>query len=243
MEHPFHRFGSQSSVDHDVVIFVPALGTIRENLALCEAHACLLNTFFSQKGLPSKKINMNAAVIAGGVIRQVYKGTPDELNNAVLRTYPLHTQFYPLLIDRAEERNWQLKMIRACRTILSFYTHTPLRPVIKQALQGDLDAKINALHVLNLTDWPEPNGATPHDCWKTVAFQLGQAMGLLEGMELYTKEETEAAFPELGVFLHRRAAAPDLRILEATKQAFVAKLQLARPRFSKLTEQEWTQTD
>ncbi len=161
------------------------------------------------------------------------------MNNAVRRTYPLHNQFHPLLVRRSVERNWQLKMIRACRTILSFYTRTPLRAAVKQALQGNLDLKISMLEKLDLTQWGERDKNDSQDCWKTVAFQLGQATGLLQGEEWYTKEEIETAFPDLGIFLQRQTKRENLVFLERRKQQFLQKLREVRPQITKLTEQEW----
>lgn len=37
--------------------------------------------------------------------KKCYKGTPDELNNALLETYSLHKQEYPLLITRKVTHN------------------------------------------------------------------------------------------------------------------------------------------
>jgi len=237
--YPFHIFGSSDSLDYDVVLFVPALCSIRENHQLCDVQALPIRNRLMAEQLPEKKLNLNAAVIGSGVITQVYKGTPDELNNAVLRTYPLHPQFHPLLITQTVARNWQLKMLRVCRTILSFYTRTPLRPAIKQALQGDLDKKISMLEKLDLTQWTQFDKNNPQDCWKTIAFQLGQAMGLFEGVELYTKEEISQAYPQLDVFLQRRTQVSDLTILETEKSLFIRQLKVARPLFTRLLETDY----
>lgn len=236
MEYPFYIFGSQSSLDYDIVLFSDHLGTTKENYDFCTLQTLELTEFISANNLPSKRINANAALISNGIITAVYKGTPDELNNAVLYTYGLHTQFYPLQIKRAVERNWQLKMIRACRTILSFYTRTPIRTEIKQALQGDLDAKIKMMDQLNITSWTHFVKNDPQDCWKTIAFQLGQALGLLDNTELYTKEDIITYAPELIVFLQRQTSASDLVVLHEQKQLFVKRLKEIRPLFTQLTE-------
>ena len=239
MDHPFHIFGSHSSHDYDIVLFVNQLGTIQENYACCDAQVLTFNSFFAQKSLPQKKINLNLAILMDGIISKVYKGTPDELNNAVLRTYALHTQYHPLLVRRAVERNWQLKMIRVCRTVLSFYTRTAMWVDVKRALQGNLDAKMEVLEKLNLAEFSTFEKNESQDCWKTIAFQLGQGMGLLQGRELYTKEEIASAFPQLEIFLQRQTTHKELEELEVQKREFLEMLKQVRPQFSKLTEQEW----
>ncbi len=239
MHSPFHIFGSHSSHDYDIVLFVNQLETTQQNHAFCDAQALTFNAFFAQKGLPQKKINLNLAILVDGIIDKVYKGTPDELNNAVLRTYALHAQYHPLLVRRAVERNWQLKMIRVCRTVLSFYTRTYLRADVKRALQGNLDLKLEVLENLSLAAFATFEKNEPQDCWKTIAFQLGQGMGLLQEQELYTKEEIASAFPQLEIFLQRKTAHADLETLETQKRKFLAMLIQVRPQFCKLTEQEW----
>ena len=56
--------------------------------------------------------NSNLVNIDGGIISKCYKGTPDELNNALLETYSIHKQEYPLLITRKVTRNIPLKLFR-----------------------------------------------------------------------------------------------------------------------------------
>ena len=56
--------------------------------------------------------NANLVNIEDGIISKCYKGTPDELNNALLETYSLHKQEYPLLITRKVTRNITLKLFR-----------------------------------------------------------------------------------------------------------------------------------
>ncbi|MDJ1471919.1 hypothetical protein QNI19_28220 [Cytophagaceae bacterium DM2B3-1] len=236
MDYPFYIFGSHSSVDYDVVVFTNRLGTTKENQDFCNQQTQYLETFFNTRNLPVKKINTNIAILENGIITAVHKGTPDELNNSVLYTYSLHQQFYPLLITRAVERNWQLKMLRACRTILSFYTRTAIRSDIKLALQGDLDVKLPVLENLDITQWTEFHKNDPQDCWKTIAFQLGQALGLLENKELYTKEDIIDFLPEMSVFLNRKTTYTDLTTLQNYKNLFIKRLKEVRPLFSQLTE-------
>ena len=63
--------------------------------------------------------NRNIIVIKDGEVVQCYKGTIDEVNNAIFRTYSLHEQSSPLLITHNIKRDAKLKAIRAVRIILS----------------------------------------------------------------------------------------------------------------------------
>ncbi len=233
---PFNLFGSASSQDYDVLLYVDMLGTIHENHQQCKQYAQKLNMLFVEAGWLPKPINTNLAIVANGILTQVHKGTPDELNNAAFRTYPIHTQLHPLPIMHPVERDWQLKVIRACRSVLSQYTHTPLRGQIKQALRGNLDDKLTALAAFSLVDFDIFPDAAAVDVWKSVAFQLGQGAGLLAGVELYTKEEIADYYPDLNPFLVRNATKDHLLALEMQKERFIEQIISLRSQFTRLTE-------
>ena len=44
--------------------------------------------------------NRNIIVVKDGIVEYCFKGNEDEVNNALLATYSLHEQAYPLLIHR-----------------------------------------------------------------------------------------------------------------------------------------------
>ena len=144
-------------------------------------------------------------MITDGVVTESFKGRPDEVNNALLATYPLHQQQYPLLITRKLPRDVLLKDITAVRKLISPLTKTSLRPQIKKALHGGWTDRIQALEAVSL-DWPELD-AIPHmpkkELLKSYAFQIGQAMGLHMGLELYTKIDITLQFPQLRPYLYR----------------------------------------
>ncbi|MBB6053113.1 hypothetical protein [Armatimonas rosea] len=216
----FHVFGSPSSVDCDIVVFVDALPTLEDSKALA---AQLAPELAAQLGT-DKKLNVNFAVLHEGVITETLKGLPDETNNAALATYGFHPQPHPLAIARPVPRDLDAKRQRAARIVLSLYSRTPQREAVKRALSGDFVQRCAMLEVLDLAEPVDfgKNG-TPEDIAKSIAFQLGQAVALSEGVELYTKEALAAHFPALAPALRREPLTPpDRQALEQLKRRFLS---------------------
>ena len=187
--------GSEDSTDLDVLYIVDELPDKAECKRFCSAD-------------PSE--NRNVATVSDGVITSVYKGTVDELNNALLRTYHLHSQTDELLVTRELERCVPLKLVRAVRILLSYMSRTHYRSQVKPALRGTWTDKLNMLDKIDLTTVDfnafhkgEHNRA---DILKTYAFQIGQVTGLLHNpqIEVYTKSEiVEKIDGQLKPYLYR----------------------------------------
>ena len=187
--------GSEDSTDLDVLYIVDELPDKAECKRFCSAD-------------PSE--NRNVATVSDGVITSVYKGTVDELNNALLRTYYLHLQTDELLVTRELERCVPMKLVRAVRILLSYMSRTHYRPDVKAALRGTWTEKLNMLDKIDLTTVDfnafrkgEHNRA---DILKTYAFQIGQVTGLLHNqqIEVYTKSEiAEKISEQLKPYLYR----------------------------------------
>ena len=79
-----------------------------------------------------------------------FKGNEDEVNNALLATYSLHEQAYPLLIHRTVPRDVFLKDISATRKLISPLTDTPMRRQIKDALRAQWSQRLAVMKELNL---------------------------------------------------------------------------------------------
>ena len=218
----FHVFGSPSSLDCDVLVSAPILPALEESKVLATT---LTPEIMAQLGT-DKKLNVNFAVLRDGVIVETLKGIPDETNNAVLTTYSFHSQLYPLTITHAVPRDLDAKCQRAARIVLSLYSRTPHREFVKRALGGDFADKCAMLAALDLATPVDfgRNGA-PEDVYKSIAFQLGQAVALAEGIELYTKEALATHFPQLGPALRREPlTATDHQALEELKRQFLGNL-------------------
>jgi hypothetical protein len=201
MKPPIYQiFGSENSLDVDVIFFVEEMPeTILEKLTLTKELSKSIVAFF-----PEKVINANLAVCKNGHLTEVYKGTTDELNNALYYTYHFHEQKHENQITKLLIRDLDLKFLRSTRMILSFMSKTEYRVLIKKALKGNLEEKIDALETVNLASITSfGKGSNYRNILKSIAFQLGQTIGLHEGKELYTKNEIAKTYPDLKKYLFR----------------------------------------
>ncbi|TCN58731.1 hypothetical protein D0809_10300 [Flavobacterium circumlabens] len=216
----YQMFGSENSLDVDVVFFVKEMPeTIVEKLTLSKEFSKTITSFF-----PEKVINANIAVLKNGHLTGVYKGTTDELNNALFYTYRFHEQKQENQITKLLVRDVDLKFLRSCRMILSFVSKTEYRVLVKKALKGNLNEKIQALETIKLSAiasfGKEKNSP---DSIKSIAFQLGQTIALQEGKEFYTKNQIAASFPDLRKYLSREENV-DLNDLQKWLSTFIENL-------------------
>jgi len=183
--------GSEDSIDIDVFYVFNELPDFK----------------FCQEFCSNKKENRNIITICNGVVDQCFKGTADEVNNGLYYTYHLHKQEYPLLVERLLERDMLHKDIRAFRGIFSYLSRTKYRQEIKKGLRSNWTKRIKTLEQV---DWSEVEdfGKTfnKRDILKVYAFQLGQSLGLHDGIELYTKSSISKQYPELRKYLYREDA-------------------------------------
>lgn len=183
--------GSEDSVDLDVVYVFNELPERQQCTEFC---------------LADKNENRNIITIVDGIVTGCYIGTCDEINNALIDTYKLHTQNCPLLINRRVERDVLFKLIRVIRGILSLLSRTEYRKEVKSALRGNLTKRLSCLENIKLSS-VDFNDIGKHRCkadvLKIIAFQLGQANALVSGIECYTKASISNVFPEMRPFLYR----------------------------------------
>lgn len=208
---PFNYFGSEDSRDWDVVFFVGAQHLVKPDLM--KEMTMVLNRalWLARTGKAANLympgvVNSNLALVEDGVITKCYKGTADEMNNALYKTYNLHQQVHPCAVTRHVKRDVDLKVLRTFRVILSFLSRTQHRLEVKAALRGSLQDKYRVIDTIDFTDIGDLGKRNIEyvDFKKTLAFQLGQTLALMEyGVELYTKNEIGAAFRELAPMLHR----------------------------------------
>lgn len=184
-ECPSFRFGSEDSLDEDRVYVFPSLPSLEECQAFCK----------------HKPDNRNIIVIEDGVVIDCYKGSPDEMNNALWDTYALHPQTAPLPLTQRVTRNIPLKVVRTTRIILSMLTRTSYRTEIKAALRShDQSQRIRILRQIDFVTLE-----LDREQRKAIAFHLGQTLALLEGEECYTKSQVSARTPDLAPMIQREA--------------------------------------
>jgi hypothetical protein len=199
----FQIFGSENSLDYDVMVFVDEIPEIiDQSHTLCKMYDAELS-----KILTDKPLNCNLAIVEDGFIVKVFKGTPDEVNNALFYTYDFHTQYHPLVVKESIVREYDMKILRAYRNILSFFSRSHLRTVIKPALRGDLRDKIPVMKMIDfevMKDFPGKKESIK-DIYKVMAFQFGQLFSLVDGFEKdsYTKSGLIQNYPDLAPMLRR----------------------------------------
>jgi len=218
----FQIHGSKTSTDLDYMVFVEELPpTIEARHALCRDFDARMIQFGVER-----EPNSNLAVLKDGIVLDVFKGIPDECNNSMLATYDNHLQRWPLKISRRVERNVDMKLLRAARSLLTAWTRTQHRPQIKTALrEGSLEKRIKALSVVNIEELKFTTKIESDlKAWasyvKLLAFQMGQSLALESGFELYTKHEIGSHFPEMIPHLSRDPSA-QLSVLEKFRLKFV----------------------
>ena len=200
----FQIFGSENSLDYDVMVFVDEIPEIiDQSHTLCKMYDVELS-----KILTDKQLNCNLAIVEDGFIVKVFKGTPDEVNNALFYTYDFHTQYHPLVVKAPIVREYDMKILRAYRNILSFFSRSHLRAVIKPALRGDLRDKIPVMKMIDfevMKDFPGKKESIK-DIYKVMAFQFGQLFSLVDGFEKdsYTKNGLIQNYPDLAPMLLRQ---------------------------------------
>ena len=196
----YQFFGSEDSLDVDVVFFVAKMPeSILEKLNLAQSCSQLIGADF-----PQKSINTNLACLENGCITKVYKGTADELNNALFYTYNFHKQPFENHIVKLLPRDVNLKFLRSSRMILSFLSKTNYRQLVKTALKSEVQQKIKALEQIDLSTINDfGKGQDKRNAIKSIAFQIGQSLALNNGIECYTKKQIATYFPALLPYLNR----------------------------------------
>lgn len=230
----FNVFGSPSSLDLDVIVFLDKLPPLEE----CKKLALQMNKEIESLFIDNKKANTNFAVIQDGVIVKVFKGTPDEVNNSILMTYDHHKQQHPCQVNRLLPRDFHQKILRASRIILSFYSRTDHRQEVKWALGGDLIEKIECLRGIDFSKEVDfgKNGSQ-EDVLKNIAFQLGQVIGLSQGKEYYSKEDIASGIPELAPLLRReKLSETNMTQLDLKKNKFIRIVDSELSNMKKLVE-------
>ena len=183
--------GSQDSLDVDVHYVFDSIPLFREAQEFCQDESIE---------------NKNIIVIKDGQVIYSFKGDIDETNNGLIDTYGLHKQEYPLIVTKRMEREKELKYVKSLRCILSLFSRTQYRNEIKKALNSNWNSRINVLKNINLEQIDFSNlqkKFSEKDVKKIIAFQIGQCLGLSQGIELYTKADISKMYPLLQSYLYR----------------------------------------
>jgi hypothetical protein len=205
MYYKFQFFGSKSSIDYDVMVFIETIpDSVEVCKDICEMYDRKISTLLEEHNLPIKKVNTNLAVIKDGVVIDIHKGMICECNNSLYYTYDNFYQINSNQIKKTISRDIDLKILRCYRILLSFLSRSVYREEVKKGLRGVLSKKIDVL--LNIDyeniNFGDRNGQ-PIDIWKSLSFQVGQTLLLVRGIETYSKEDIYKELPLLKGFLMR----------------------------------------
>lgn len=206
----YNVFGSEDSKDVDIMMFVCKIGNVAESKAKIEKYAAELQPLYD------RKVNINFAVVNDGIVTDVFKGTPDEVNNSLFYTCKLHDQKYPMPVTQWVWRDPMLKSLRVMRILLSFISRTSHRNDVKRALAGTAKDKYTLLWYINFNEIMDlgDKNISLVDFRKAVAFQLGQAYLLNNDIEVYTKASLIGFIPALAPFLNREDTSDCGQILD-----------------------------
>lgn len=207
----YQFFGSEDSLDVDVMFFLQEM----PNVADCKKIADCLKFF-----LGLKYCDVNLCTVRHGIVTGCYKGSIDEVNNMLINTYELHKQPIHREVYKHVPRLVNEKAERAIRGILSHLSRTEHRKEIKKAL-GNFERSIEVLEIIDLSkvDNLNKNNSNLVLFYKFFATQVGQLMGLYDGVELYTKHDISKRYPGLKKLLYREQF--DVRILENIKTSLL----------------------
>ncbi len=222
----FWIFGSEDSRDLDLIVSVDY---IPRDISICSNTCKEFNEKLSSIS-EGKEVNSNLGIFKNGKLIEVFKGTPDEVNNSIWYTYKNHKQFFPIPISGPVNRDLDEKILRTIRVILSFYSRTSFRSDIKSALKGSLSSRLEILNKISFKEMKEFPGKkeSVEDVLKVIAFQFGQVFSLIDGHESdsYTKSGISKNYKDLEVFLKRGDITdPDLEILDRYLDKFIDTIQ------------------
>lgn len=211
---PFHwvLYGSPDGVDHDVVVRVSRPLTTKETQSFNPVVEDMLNNETpAQYSLADKKLDVNFAVVTNGNISWCFKGTPDELNNSLLLVYELQIarQKHPNFVTSTLPRNITWKILRAVRVLICSLSRGNARalvePVIKSVVFSPRIAVLKKIEFQSL-EFTLRTRDRLEDIWKQVAFQMGQTLALVEGVELFSKHDCVTRYPVLEPLIYRKEA-------------------------------------
>jgi hypothetical protein len=207
----YFRHGSQDSRDIDVLYQFEKMPD----------NETILNF---ERGSGDEDRNIFTVDSTTGIVKECHRGIPDEVNNALLATYPLHEQKFVLPIRRKLPRAVIARTVVCIRVIL-----ITLRRI--ESIREKVIAALNSNNlrdrgkILDQIDFSQLANQLDKEDWKLIAFHLGQTFWLMQGTEIYTKKELAVRSLELRKFLYReqeKYSARDLQILQQKKRDVVS---------------------
>ncbi len=191
----YYIFGSKDSLDTDVLIISPKWAVIEKDSDLIWSiikENYLIKYPFIDEWKP------NFISIVGGFVTDSIssKGSIDSVNNSLYETYSLHEQLFALPIKAKMKRDINAAVLRCLERIFTFYKHSPDNKEYYKSIPtdikngtADLNVRLARLNELDLNLTPKFKKGDEVGEYKRIAFLIGQTISLLNGIEIYTKED------------------------------------------------------
>lgn len=197
MQLVYFIYGSHDSVDLDIAVMYQNMSVFKPDQIHKIEREIKLQLI---DDLDCKKdIDVNLFSVADGKVTWCSKGTPDEFNNMLLCHYGLHKQVHDLPIIEKVERNIGVKIYRTLRGLLSYFSRGKNRVEVKKLLhkmgQGeDLNNCLDTIAFLSTVDVNDElegfyQKGSHEDVFKFFCVQCIQLIALLDGDELFTKQD------------------------------------------------------
>ncbi|MNJ83890.1 hypothetical protein D3C87_13190 [compost metagenome] len=199
----YYFFGSKDSIDIDVLIVHPESKGLESDFFLIKQ--------INQDHPVSGSWNINIIQINDGVVINSIpsKGSPDSVNNSLYETYHLHEQKYPFPLKTKVQRNISLAIEKCLVVIFTFYkktNHSEFYKLIPKGIKNgevNLEDRLLFLEKIDFNVLPYEEDIKNKNAFKSLAFQIGQTISLLDGIEIYTKQKLIAHHPDLEVIIKR----------------------------------------
>jgi hypothetical protein len=203
ISYPYFIFGSPDSIDIDVLVDHPgATGSDADKLIV---------SLLKEKYPTIKDWNLSLIKIMEGriICTMQRRGSEDAVHNSLFYTYRHHEQKYENPLTAPVKRHMLLAVYVCVRNLLAINAATSEKQFYKQVIspvlkEGNWQKEVALLDLLQYEKPPFDDEKRTLGLNKSLAFDLGQTISLLNGNELYTKGDIIQHHPELAPIILRQ---------------------------------------
>lgn len=199
----YYRFGSKDSIDIDILIEHPEATGEEKDIDLI--------TVLKNQNHLTAEWNINIISIENRVVVKSIpsKGLPDGVNNSLFETYHLHEQKFPFPLEKKLARNIDVAIEKCLTAIFTFYKRTNqdkfYKLITKEIKNGEapMALRLDQLKQIDFNNMPYDDDEKNRNAYKSIAFHIGQTISLIDGIEIYTKENLINNHSELTSIINR----------------------------------------
>lgn len=219
----YYRFGSKDSIDIDVLIE-------HEKASGEEKDKQLIDILKAQHpNIVDWNINI-IAIEEGVVVKSIpSKGSPDAVNNSLFNTYYYHEQRFNFPLNQLVERDVKQAIEKCLTSIFTFYKGTKLNAFYKSIPKEVKNGKANFvtrmewLQKIDFNNIPYVESVVKLNAYKSIAFHIGQTISLIDGVQIYTKQDLLIYHPELSSII-KREEQNNLNVLNNKLNSLIQKI-------------------